>query len=118
MAQRKPRFAKYDLQRLSGKELRDLCIRLNIPIVALEKNEIVDLVANSGKIDLITTPNPIEYESIEILRAMGIGQLKKAMTHAGVFFDPKFVIEKEDMVQIFVNSGRLVFITRNHHEQE
>jgi hypothetical protein len=109
MAQRKPRFAKYDLQRLSGKELRDLCIRLNIPIVALEKNEIVDLVANSGKIDLITTPNPIEYESIEILRAMGIGQLKKAMTHAGVFFDPKFVIEKEIGIYFICQLFHLLF---------
>jgi len=92
MAQRKPRFAKYDLQRLAAKELRDLCFRLNIPILALEKNEIIELVLNSGKIDVIATPDPIEYESVEILRAMSIGQMKKAMTNAGVFFDSKFVV--------------------------
>jgi len=31
------------------------------------------------------------------------------MEDAGVFFDSRDVVEKEDMVQIFVNSGRIVF---------
>jgi hypothetical protein len=58
----------------------------------MEKNEIIDAVIQSGKIDIISSPNPIEYESIAVLRAMSISQLKKAMTDAGVFFDSKFVV--------------------------
>ena len=42
------------------------------------------------------------------LRSMGVGRLRRAMEEAGVFFDPIDVVEKEDMVQIFCNSGRLV----------
>jgi hypothetical protein len=32
------------------------------------------------------------------------------MANAGVFFDPLDVVEKEDMIHIFVNSGWLVIL--------
>ena len=49
---------------------------------------------------------------------MGVGKLKRKMTEAGVFFDSRDVIEKEDMVQIFINSGRIVFEEEEEEEKE
>ena len=110
MKARKPRFAKYELQRMHNKELKDLCVRLGLNCFGImEKKEYIDLIWNSGKVDVINAPDPVEYGSIADLRNMGVGVLKKNMGDAGVFFDPRDVIEKEDMVQIFVNSGRIVF---------
>jgi hypothetical protein len=91
------------------KELKSLCIKLNVfTLGMMEKKEFVDALIASEKIIVISAPEPIEYQSVKVLRSMGVGQLKKAMKEAGVFFDSKDVVEKEDMVQIFVNSGRIV----------
>ena len=49
---------------------------------------------------------------------MGVGKLKRKMTEAGVFFYSRDVIEKEDMVQIFINSGRIVFEEEEEEEKE
>jgi hypothetical protein len=110
MKARKPRFAKYELQRMHNKELKELCSRLGLNCVGvIEKKEYIDLIWNSGKVDVINAPDPVEIGSIADLRNMSVGVLKKNMGDAGVFFDPRDVVEKEDMVQIFVNSGRIVF---------
>lgn len=112
MKQRKPRYAKYELERMSVKELKELArkLKLSPPIEDsfLEKKEVVDTILNSGKVIVMAAPEPIEYPSIRVLREMKIRQLKAAMAEAGVFFDPKDVVEKEDMVQIFINSGRII----------
>ncbi|GFH58718.1 hypothetical protein CTEN210_15194 [Chaetoceros tenuissimus] len=114
MKNRKPRYAQYELHRMSMKELKELSKRLNISLLgALERKEIVETILSSGKIIIIAAPKPVEYESIETLREMGVGKLKRAMTDAGVFFDSKDVVEKEDMVQIFKNSGRVIFLNEN-----
>jgi len=109
MAQRKPRFAQYELKRMSMKEVKSLCIRLRLK-VGVDKDEIIHRILDSGRVDVIVTPEPVEYDSLEDLRRMGVGKLKKAMANAGVFFDAKDVVEKQDMEQIFVNSGRIVFL--------
>lgn len=110
MKARKLRYAKYELQRMHNKDLKDLCLRLGIHVVGvMEKREYIDLISKSGKVDMIASPDPVEYDSIQDLRKMGVSVLKKNMMNAGVFFDPKDVVEKEDMVQIFINSGRIVF---------
>mmetsp|Transcript_9685 Transcript_9685/g.13699 ORF Transcript_9685/g.13699 Transcript_9685/m.13699 type:complete len:403 (-) Transcript_9685:72-1280(-) len=108
MSSRKPRYAKYELQRMSPRDLGKLCARLRLNTNGtVEKSEIIHRILDSGKIDVIVAPKPLEYESLAYLRSMGVGKLKKAMTDAGVFFDAKDVVEKEDMVQIFLNSGRI-----------
>jgi hypothetical protein len=38
------------------------------------------------------------------------------MADAGVFFDPKYVVEKEDMVQLFIASGRLVVVEEEEED--
>jgi len=106
---RKPRYARYELERMQTKELKTLCMKLNVSTLGMmEKKEFVEALILSEKIILISAPEPVEYPSLTALRSMGVGQLKRAMKEAGVFFDSKDVVEKEDMVQIFVNSGRIV----------
>jgi len=115
MAQRKPRFVQYELKRISMKEVKSLCIRLRLK-VGVDKDEIIRRILDSGRVDVIGTPEPVEYNSLEDLRRMGVGKLKKAMADAGVLFDAKDVVEKQDMVQIFVNSGRIVFLQPENKE--
>ncbi len=112
MSTRKPRFATYELQRMKISELKELCtVKLKIPILGsgYTKEEIIDKIIKSGKVDVISAPPPISMKNVAELRGMGVGKLKKTMMEAGVFFDARDVIEKEDMVQIFINSGRVVF---------
>jgi len=115
MAQRKPRFAQYELKLMSMKEVKSLCIRLRLK-VGIDKDETIRRILDSGRVDVIVTPEPVEYDSLEDLRRMGVGKLKKVMADAGVFFDAKDVVEKQDMVQIFVNSGRIVFLQPENKE--
>lgn len=118
MSTRKPRFAKYELQRMKISELKHLCtnkLRLQI-IGAYSKQEIIDMILSSGKIEVISAPPPVQIQSIQLLRGMGVGKLKRTMMDAGVFFDARDVIEKEDMVQIFINSGRVVFEEEEEEE--
>ena len=110
MRHRKPRFAKYELQRMSIRELRDLCERLRVDLSGcMEKDDMISRLVTSGRMDVISAPEPVEYP-LSLLRAMGIGELKRCMADAGVFFDLIDVVEKEDMVQIFISSGRLVIL--------
>jgi len=106
MKNRKPRFREYELKRMPIRELQEWCKKLNISQNAVEKSGLVDVIIKSGKIDLIAAPKPLEYK-LSNLRNMTVSELKKVMNQAGVFFDPVNVVEKEDLVQIFINSGRL-----------
>jgi len=82
-----------------------------------EKRGLIAEILESGKVDVITAPEPVEWKLSE-LRKMGVGKLKKAMTEAGVFFDEKDVVEKEDMIVIFVNSGRVILLPENDAFQD
>lgn len=112
MKERKPRYRRYELDRMRPHDLRDLAFnRLgmsgqNVPV---EKVDLVDRIISSGMVDIVETPDPVEYK-LSGLRAMGVAKLKKAMCEAGVFFEPGDVVEKEDMVQLFINSGRLMIL--------
>ncbi len=110
MKNRKPRYAQYEIDRMKVKDMVQLCQSVGISLKGItERQEVKNVILNSDKIIIITAPDPIEYENVSVLRSMGVGKLKRAMEDAGVFFDSKDVVEKEDMVQIFVNSGRIVF---------
>lgn len=119
MRSRKPRIHGYVLERMSIQELRKLSKELKIawPRRIREKNDILDAFSKSGKIDIIAAPKPVEYE-LDKLRSMGVSRLRSTMADAGVFFDPRDVVEKEDMVRIFCNSGRLVLISRTDEEND
>ena len=118
MKHRKPRYAKYELERMRIRDLSALCSRLKIPTDCMtEKKELIRSILESGKVDMIIAPKPVEYKLSE-LKGLGVGKLKRAMGDAGVFFDAKDVIEKEDMVMIFVNSGRVVLLAEEDTSME
>ena len=106
---RKPRIHKYVLERMPIHELQEMARELKIkwPRRIKGKEDILEAFEQSGRIEIVAAPEPVEY-ALKDLRAMGVARLRRAMEEAGVFFDPIDVVEKEDMVQIFCNSGRLV----------
>jgi hypothetical protein len=106
---RKPRIHAYELERMSLQELKDLAKQWKIrwPLRIRDKNDIIEAFAKSKRIDIIAAPKPVEF-ALHDLRQMGVSKLRRSMEDAGVFFDPIDVVEKEDMVRIFCNSGRLV----------
>ena len=119
MKGRKPRYAKYELDRMGIREMKQLCRSVEIPLKGIrERQEMANAILTSGKIIIIAAPDPVEYVDIKGLRSMGVGKLKRAMEDAGVFFDSRDVVEKEDMVQIFVNSGRIVFKQTDDDDDE
>jgi hypothetical protein len=116
MKARKPRFAMYELQRMSVPQLLQLNKRPAPGI--LEKRDLIQTLIDQDRIQLIPAPEPVEYK-LETLQAMGVSQLKRTMEDAGVFFHPKDVVEKSDMLTIFHNSGRLVLIPEmDEHEED
>ena len=121
MAGRKPRYAEYELRRLSAKELLDLASRSRIALpgkgVGMERREIIDAIANSGRIELIAAPEPVEHR-LSDLKALGVGKLRRTMEEAGVFFSKEDVVEKSDMVDLFLRSGRVALLPEEESEEE
>jgi hypothetical protein len=107
MKTRKPRYALHELKRMPVHELKVLRRRPFSGV--LEKKELIQLLIDEECIDIIPTPEPVEYK-LETLACMKVRQLKQAMEDAGVYFRPEDVVEKADMITIFQNSGRLVLI--------
>lgn len=121
MADRKPRYAEYELRRLSPKELLDLASRSRMALpghgAGMERKEIIDAIANSGKIELISAPEPVEHR-LSDLKALGVGKLRRTMEEAGVFFSKEDVVEKGDMVDLFLRSGRVALLPEEEEEEE
>mmetsp|Transcript_24122 Transcript_24122/g.45885 ORF Transcript_24122/g.45885 Transcript_24122/m.45885 type:complete len:674 (-) Transcript_24122:1862-3883(-) len=116
MKERKPRFARHELDRVPVKQL--LKLRKNTTYQAVDRQDLIDYLIKSESIEIIATPEPVEY-SLSNLRAMSVSQLRRCMNdEAGVFFDPKDVIEKEDMIEIFLMSGRLLVLPEDGEEKE
>lgn len=120
MRHRKPRFRKHELNNMKIFQLRELLTFLKLNDAGntfTEKRDIVDKIINSGRVEVIASPEPLEFKISE-LRALGVGKLKKAMNDAGVFFDPVDIVEKEDMVQLFINSGRVILLADDPDPEE
>ena len=109
MASRRPRYAMHELGRLPARELLELAGRVGMGrgVAGMERADLVEALAGCGRVEIIAAPEPVSHRLAD-LRAMGVGRLRRTMEEAGVFFDPVDVVEKEDMVRIFVDSGRLV----------
>eukprot|EP00934_Nitzschia_sp_Nitz4_P008036 Nitzschia sp. Nitz4//scaffold290_size23356//3169//5117//NITZ4_008486-RA/size23356-augustus-gene-0.33-mRNA-1//1//CDS//3329546087//8026//frame0 len=110
MKNRRPRFARYELERMSIKQLLALN-RTSTQFVSGDKGNLVQFLIDHNCIELIRTPPPVEY-ALEDLKAMKVSQLKQAMTAAGVFYHATDVVEKSDMIEIFLNSGRITLVER------
>jgi len=104
---------RYELERMGGRELRELAFtRLNLSDrhdVLTDRADLIDRIVKSGLVDIIACPDPVEYK-LSDLRNMGISNLRHTMSDAGVIFNPVDVVEKEDMVQMFIKSGRVILM--------
>lgn len=105
MKTRKPRYAMHELNRMAVSEL--LALRRRPASGVIDKKELIQDLVDEDWIDIIPSPEPVEYE-LEVLKNMKIGQLKRSMEEAGVFFRREDVVEKSDMISVFENSGRLI----------
>jgi len=119
MRERRPRLRRHELDRMKLCELKDLaCERLDLSSHCndlTDKAALIQEIQQSGRVDIIESPEPVEYHLRE-LRAMRVGVLRKEMEEAGVFFSPDDVVEKEDMVQLFLQSGRVALLDRSESE--
>ena len=113
MAGRRPRYAAHELRRLGPRELLDLASRCRVSLpgngTGMERGDLVDAILKSGRIELISAPEPVEHRMSD-LRALGVGKLRRTMEEAGVFFSREDVVEKSDMVDLFVRSGRVALL--------
>lgn len=117
MKDRKPRYAPHELERLSTKQLVEL-LPSPPPRGCVTKADLLHHVIQSGTIDVVAAPPPVQY-SVGDLQQMSIRQLKRVMNdEAGVFFHAKDVVEKEDLLRIFINSGRLQVLPDEKEEPE
>lgn len=109
MRNRKPRFARHELDRMTVSELKALLAKSkNCRQRPVDKHDLISLLISSNAIDVVETPEPVTYR-LSALKDMSVGALRRCMNdEAGVFYDPNEVVEKADMIQIFLNSGRLL----------
>lgn len=114
MRHRRPRFAKHELQRMSVSQLKMLLKR---PYRAVDKTDLIAHIVESGYVDVIPTPPPVEFRLAE-LQAMSISQIKSAMEEAGVFYYKRDVVEKDDLLRIFIMSGRLNVLSDEETQME
>jgi len=99
----------HELQRLKISDLLTLNNRRRLPVSAgvLEKGDLIQMLIDTNLVDVIPSPEPVEYQ-LEVLKHMKIGELKRTMAEAGVFFRREDVLMKSDMITVFENSGRLI----------
>ena len=113
MRERRPRLRRHELDRMKLCELKDLAYeRLDLSThrnALTDKADLIREIEQSGKVDIIESPDPVEYRLTD-LRSMRVGALRKEMEEAGVYFSPEDVIEKEDMIQLFLHSGRVALL--------
>eukprot|EP00299_Pterocystis_sp_00344_P011378 c5296_g1_i1.p1 GENE.c5296_g1_i1~~c5296_g1_i1.p1 ORF type:complete len:404 (+),score=89.77 c5296_g1_i1:41-1213(+) len=110
MGRRRLRITERELRSKTVKQLRRLMIDLNISTVGcLEKSDMVSAIVHSGRVDIIRAPPPAEF-TLHQLRLMNTHQLLDVMKRLGVTVDRSVVLEKEDVVQALVNSGRIIVI--------
>mmetsp|Transcript_100 Transcript_100/g.258 ORF Transcript_100/g.258 Transcript_100/m.258 type:complete len:599 (+) Transcript_100:96-1892(+) len=113
MLSRKPRYAMHELKRMPISKLLEL--NREPASGVLEKKDLIKNLIEKNRIDLIPSPEPVEYD-LEVLMNMKISELKKTMAEAGVFFRREDVLMKSDMISLFENSGRLTLIKTQSDE--
>jgi len=108
MRGRKPRYHTYELKRMGARDITNLAKSLSIPTAgALDKSEIVERIINSGKIDIIAVSSSSEEYTMSQLEGMKIKQLKAIIKGAGVKYREMDVVERRDLIELLVNSGRI-----------
>jgi len=121
MASRKPRYHKYELERMSGGELMRLARELGVVSTSSsagvsDKAEVVSMIISSGKIDVIPGgAKKVELTSSQ-LASMKIKDLRNVAKEQGVHYNEQDVLERADLVEVLVNSGRVGIIASEGEE--
>ena len=135
MRHRKPRFARHELERLSVSQLQALLVQPaappqhhkhgtsrhqhHRPAVFADKRDLCDYLVETGAIELVSAAPPVSRYQLSQLQAMSIKQLKQTMNEeAGVFFDPRDVVEKRDLIHLFMDSGRLQVLPEDEEDDD
>ena len=108
MRHRPPRFARHELDRLSIRQLKAL-LPEDSQCHPLERKDLVQHLLDQGAVQLLATPPPTPF-SVRQLERMSITELKTTLNDNGVYFDARDVLEKDDLVRLFVLSGRLQLV--------
>ena len=109
MSRRRPRYRKHELENLSIYELLQLNGDDELGSSFIEKAVLVDYLVSSNKVELIPMPMPVKY-GLAQLHAMSIAELVSRMQDVAVFFHPDEVVEKSELLQVFLVSGKLELI--------
>jgi len=120
MKGRRPRYHLYELSRMSAKEVMSLARSLEVSVTgAIDKSDIIDRVVASGKIDIIKGNAAKEKSySIRDLEDKRIKQLKAILAEAGVRYKERDVVERRDLIDLIVNSGRVEIVADESEEDE
>lgn len=107
----KPRYARHELNRMPYPNLVALIPNDDDRADAEKKYQGLDLVNHlieSGVVDLINVPVPVTEYPISTLQKMSVSQLRKVMNkEAGVYWHSKEISTREQMIDIFLASGRV-----------
>lgn len=105
----KPRYTRAELEQMPLDDLQALVpdSHSSDNQEPRTKSQLMQEILESGKVHLINVPKPCAEYSLKALRSMTVHQLRKVMNKdAGVFCE-RSVTRKEDMIQVFLQSGRL-----------
>jgi Ring finger domain len=129
---RKPRFSRHDLQRLTISQLKQLLYQheqkrrqgnVSFPsrnankVLArfVDKTELMDYIIECGAIDFVPDSTSRVAHRLSDLRRLRPSDLRRTMNEAGVYWDSKDVLEKDDLIRTFVQSGRLHVLPENEN---
>ncbi|KAL7556299.1 hypothetical protein ACA910_020482 [Epithemia clementina (nom. ined.)] len=78
----------------------------------VDKTNLADHLIETGAVELVSC------YTLSYLRGLSAVQLRRCLTTAGVSFDARYVVEKEDMIRVFYASGKLRIISEEEEEGE
>ena len=132
MRHRKVRMTREALEKCSVRELRELfnTRRQQVPLPhhIKDRTSLMDYLISGGGdegggcVELIPSPPVVSYRLSELRLHTTPRQVRSILHTAGVHFDPaRDVVEKEDMIQLLLASGRLHVLPEEeeneNHEQ-
>lgn len=121
MKGRRPRYHLYELKRMTAKEVMAMARDLKVSVTgAIDKSDIVERILASGKIDIIKGNSAASSKSYSIkdLEEARIKQLKVILDDAGVRYKERDVVERRDLIDLIVNSGRVEIVAEETDEDE
>lgn len=109
MRERKPRYRLRDLERSSVRELKGLLRDHQLSSMGLcEKRDFVEALVSSGRISIVPEPRiDLGCDDQALRTHWTLRQVKDLMAQAGV--DSARCVNKDDLVDEIVRSGRVVF---------